>query len=239
MRLDKFLSNENIGSRKAVGTLVRSGAVAVNGQAVRKSDIQIDPEKDEITVNGKPVRYSAFVYIMLYKPSGVLTATRDSRAETVLDLLPPELKRRDLFPAGRLDKDTTGLLVLTNDGEYAHRMLAPKSHVWKRYRATLDLPAEESDIARFAAGIKSGENEFAPAVLEISKDDPHIAWTEIREGKFHQVKRMFSACSKTVTALHRESIGALTLDPTLTPGEAKILDPSAAALVFEKPAQII
>ena len=117
MRLDKFLSNENIGSRKAVGTLVRSGAVAVNGQAVRKSDIQIDPEKDEITVNGKPVRYSAFVYIMLYKPSGVLTATRDSRAETVLDLLPPELKRRDLFPAGRLDKDTTGLFVLTNDGE--------------------------------------------------------------------------------------------------------------------------
>ena len=130
MRLDKFLSNENIGSRKAVGTLVRSGAVAVNGQAVRKSDIQIDPEKDEITVNGKPVRYSAFVYIMLYKPSGVLTATRDSRAETVLDLLPPELKRRDLFPAGRLDKDTTGLLVLTNDGEYAHRLLAPKSHGW-------------------------------------------------------------------------------------------------------------
>ena len=125
MRLDKFLSNENIGSRKAVGTLVRSGAVAVNGQAVRKSDIQIDPEKDEITVNGKPVRYSAFVYIMLYKPSGVLTATRDSRAETVLDLLPPELKRRDLFPAGRLDKDTTGLLVLTNDGEYAHRMTCP------------------------------------------------------------------------------------------------------------------
>ena len=218
---------------------MRSGAVAVNGQAVRKSDIQIDPEKDEITVNGKPVRYSAFVYIMLYKPSGVLTATRDSRAETVLDLLPPELKSRDLFPAGRLDKDTTGLLVLTNDGEYAHRMLAPKSHVWKRYRATLDLPAEESDIARFAAGIKSDENEFAPAVLEISKDDPHIAWTEIREGKFHQVKRMFSACGKTVTALHRESIGALTLDPTLTPGEAKILDPSAAALVFEKPAQII
>ena len=205
MRLDKFLSNENIGSRKAVGTLVRSGAVAVNGQAVRKSDIRIDPEKDEITVNGKPVRYSAFVYI----------------------------------PAGRLDKDTTGLLVLTNDGEYAHRMLAPKSHVWKRYRATLDLPAEESDVARFAAGIKSGENEFAPAVLEISKDDPHIAWTEIREGKFHQVKRMFSACGKTVTALHRESIGALTLDPTLSPGEAKILDPSAAALVFEKPAQII
>ena len=234
-----YISCKNIGSRKAVGTLVRSGAVAVNGQAVRKSDIQIDPEKDEITVNGKPVRYSAFVYIMLYKPSGVLTATRDSRAETVLDLLPPELKRRDLFPAGRLDKDTTGLLVLTNDGEYAHRMLAPKSHVWKRYRATLDLPAEESDIARFAAGIKSGENEFAPAVLEISKDDPHIAWTEIREGKFHQVKRMFSACGKTVTALHRESIGALTLDPTLTPGEAKILDPNAAALVFEKPAQII
>ena len=223
MRLDKFLSNENIGSRKAVGTLVRSGAVAVNGQAVRKSDIQIDPEKDEITVNGKPVRYSAFVYIMLYKPSGVLTATRDSRAETVLDLLSPELKRRDLFPAGRLDKDTTGLLVLTNDGEYAHRMLAPKSHVWKRYRATLDLPAEESDIARFAAGIKSGENEFAPAVLEISKDDPHIAWTEIREVKFHQVKRMMQAVGRNVVYLKRLSMGELRLDEKLARGEFREL----------------
>ena len=202
MRLDKFLSNENIGSRKAVGTLVRSGAVAVNG---------------------KPVRYSAFVYIMLYKPSGVLTATRDSRAETVLDLLPPELKRRDLFPAGRLDKDTTGLLVLTNDGEYAHRMLAPKSHVWKRYRATLDLPAEESDIARFAAGIKSGENEFAPAVLEISKDDPHIAWTEIREGKFHQVKRMLAQRGKPVEYLERVQMGNLTLDSQLTRGSYRFL----------------
>ena len=106
MRLDKFLSNENIGSRKAVGTLVRSGAVAVNGQAVRKSDIQIDPEKDEITVNGKPVRYSAFVYIMLYKPSGVLTATRDGQETTVLDLIPAP--PRGLGPVGRLDKDVTG-----------------------------------------------------------------------------------------------------------------------------------
>ena len=127
MRLDKFLANENIGSRKAVGVLVRSGAVTVNGQAVKKADMQVDPACDTVCVNGAPLRYNAHTYIMMNKPAGVLTATRDSRAETVLDLLPPALKRRGLFPAGRLDKDTTGLLILTDDGDYAHRMLAPKA----------------------------------------------------------------------------------------------------------------
>ena len=163
MRLDKFLANENIGSRKAVGVLVRSGAVTVNGQAVKKADMQVDPACDTVCVNGAPLRYNAHTYIMMNKPAGVLTATRDSRAETVLDLLPPALKRRGLFPAGRLDKDTTGLLILTDDGDYAHRMLAPKSHVMKRYEAALDLPAEAADKTRFAAGIRSGEDCFAPA----------------------------------------------------------------------------
>ncbi|MGN0477822.1 MAG: pseudouridine synthase [Hominenteromicrobium sp.] len=236
MRLDKFLANENIGSRKAVGTLVRSGAVTVNGQAVRRADQQIDADRDAVCVNGRPVRYNAHVYIMMNKPAGVLTATRDSRARTVLDLLPPELRRRGLFPAGRLDRDTTGLLIITDDGDFAHRMLAPKSHVMKRYEAVLDLPAVPEDRERFAAGIRSGEDRFAPAVLEISSADPHTAWVEIREGKFHQVKRMFRACGKTVTALKRLSIGALALDPALEPGEARVLKPQEALLVFEKQA---
>ena len=234
MRLDKFLANENIGSRKAVGTLVRSGAVTVNGQAVRRADEQIDADRDEICVNGKPVRYNAHIYIMMHKPAGVLTATRDSRAQTVLDLLPPEMRRRGLFPAGRLDRDTTGLLLITDDGDFAHRMLAPKSHVYKRYEAVLDLPVDAEDTSRFAAGIQSGEDLFAPATLEISSSDPHTAWVEIREGKFHQVKRMFKACGKTVTALKRLSIGALKLDPALKPGEVRVLEPQEAMLVFGK-----
>ena len=234
MRLDKFLANENIGSRKAVGTLVRSGAVTVNGQAVRRADEQIDADRDEICVNGKPVRYNAHIYIMMHKPAGVLTATRDSRAQTVLDLLPPEMRRRGLFPAGRLDRDTTGLLLITDDGDFAHRMLAPKSHVYKRYEAVLDLPVDAEDTSRFAAGIQSGEDLFAPATLEISSSDPHMAWVEIREGKFHQVKRMFKACGKTVTALKRLSIGALKLDPALKPGEVRVLEPQEAMLVFGK-----
>ena len=236
MRLDKFLANENIGSRKEVGVLVRHGGVTVNGQAVKKADMQIDPEKDEICVNGTPVRYNKYIYLLMNKPAGILTATRDNRAKTVLDLVPEELRRKDLFPAGRLDKDTTGLLIITDDGDFAHRMLAPKSHVMKRYEAELDLPAEQADIERFLEGIESGEDHFAPAKLEISEEDPHTAWVEIREGKFHQVKRMFKACGKTVVKLRRLSIGALVLEDTLPFGEVRVLDPKEADLVF-KPAQ--
>ncbi|MBQ2667538.1 MAG: rRNA pseudouridine synthase [Clostridia bacterium] len=234
MRLDKFLANENIGSRKEVGVLVRSGAVTVNGQAVKKADLQIDPERDTICVNGRAIQYNRYVYLLMNKPAGVLTATRDNRTKTVLDLVPETLRRKDLFPAGRLDKDTTGMLILTDDGDFAHRMLAPKSHVLKRYEAVLDLPVEAADIRRFAEGIQSGEDLFAPALLEIDPEDPHRAWVEIREGKFHQVKRMFLACGKTVTALRRLSIGALVLEETLPAGAVRVMTPEEAGLVFQK-----
>ena len=153
MRLDKFLANENIGSRKEVGILVRKGAVTVNGQAVKTADVQIDAEKDEVCVNGKPVRYNAFVYLLMNKPSGVLTATRDNRAKTVLDLIPAELKRKDLFPAGRLDKDTTGLMILTNNGPLAHRVLSPKQHVPKIYRFTAAEPMADGVEEKFRDGV--------------------------------------------------------------------------------------
>lgn len=235
MRLDKFLANENIGSRKEVGVLIRRGAVTVNGLAVKKADMQIDESKDVICVNGEEIVYNKFVYLLMNKPSGILTATRDSRARTVLDLIPTELNRKGLFPAGRLDKDTTGLLIITDDGDFAHRMLAPKSHVMKRYEAVLDIPAEESDIERFREGIASGEDVFAPAKLEISREDPHVAWVEIREGKFHQVKRMFKACGKTVVKLKRLSIGELYLDEaSLEQGKVVVLTAEEANKVFEK-----
>jgi len=171
---------------------------------------------------------------LMNKPAGVLTATRDNHTRTVLDLVPEALRRKDLFPAGRLDKDTTGMLILTDDGDFAHRMLAPKSHVLKRYEAVLDLPVEAADIRRFAEGIQSGEDLFAPALLEIDPEDPHRAWVEIREGKFHQVKRMFLACGKTVTALRRLSIGALVLEDTLPAGAVRVMTPEEAGLVFQK-----
>ncbi len=235
MRLDKFLANENIGSRKEVGVLIRRGAVTVNGLAVKKADMQIDESKDVICVNGEEIEYNKFVYLLMNKPSGILTATRDSKARTVLDLIPTELNRKGLFPAGRLDKDTTGLLIITDDGDFAHRMLAPKSHVMKRYEAVLDIPAEESDIERFREGIASGEDVFAPAKLEISREDPHVAWVEIREGKFHQVKRMFKACGKTVVKLKRLSIGELYLDEaSLEQGKVVVLTAEEANKVFEK-----
>ena len=196
--------------------------------------MQIDANKDLICVNGVEIKYNKFIYLLMNKPSGVLTATRDSRVKTVLDLVPEALRRKDLFPAGRLDKDTTGMLIITDDGDFAHRMLAPKSHVMKRYEAELDLPVETADIRRFEEGIISGDDHFAPAKLEISEKDPHIAWVEIREGKFHQVKRMFKACGKTVIKLRRLSIGALRLDETLLPGEVRVLSPEEAEKVFQK-----
>ncbi len=232
MRLDKFLANENYGSRKAVGALIRRGAVTVNGQAVKAADHPIDPERDEIRVLGANAVYHEHVYLMLHKPKGVLSASRDARQRTVLDLVPPEMRRRGLFPAGRLDRDTTGLLLLTDDGDFAHRMLAPKSRVPKRYRATLDRPAEETDAARFAAGITEGGETFAPAKLEIDRDDPFTATVTLTEGKYHEVKRLFHACGKEVVALERRSIGALELDGTLCPGEVKRLTKDEALRAF-------
>ncbi len=232
MRLDKFLSNENYGSRKAVGALIRRGAVTVNGQAVRSADLAVDPVHDEIRVLGAAVVYHEHVYLMLHKPAGVLSASRDARQRTVLDLVPAELSRRGLFPAGRLDRDTTGLLLLTDDGDFAHRMLAPKNRVPKRYRAVLDRPAEEADRARFAAGIAEGGELFAPAVLEADGDDPLAAYVTLTEGKYHEVKRMFHACGKEVVALERLSIGALELDKGLKPGEIKRLTVEEASKVF-------
>ena len=232
MRLDKFLANQNIGSRKAVGALVKRGAVTVNGQAVKNADIHIDPESDEICVNGTRVDYAPHLYIMLHKPAGVLSASRDSRTPTVLDLLPEALKRRGLFPAGRLDKDTTGLLIITDDGDFAHKMLAPKNGVEKRYEVHLDLPAGETDIACFAAGIAEGGDVFAPAKLELDPADACHGFVTLTEGKYHEVKRLFKSRGKTVTALKRLSIGALLLDETLRPGEAKRLSAAEAELVF-------
>lgn len=232
-RLDKFLTSQNISTRKEAAKLVRAGAVLINGRPAASPAQKLNPGLDRVTVEGREVRYREYVYIMMNKPAGVLSATEDKHTPTVLDLLPPELRRRGLFPAGRLDKDTTGLLLITDDGGLAHRMLAPKSHVYKLYRALLEKPVGPGDAAAFEKGLRWGELSFAPARLYTRPGEgPNAAYVEIREGKFHQVKRMFQAVGNRVLALERLRIGGLYLDEGLPPGGCRLLEEAEAARIF-------
>ncbi len=233
-RLDKFLVSQNVCTRKEAAQLVRRGAVAVNGAPALSPAQKLEPGADRVAVEGREVSYQEFLYIMMNKPAGVLSATEDRHAPTVLDLLPPELRRRGLFPAGRLDKDATGLLLITDDGGFAHRMLAPKSHVYKLYRAGLQRPVTEGDVAAFQAGVAFGGHAYAPARLwPCPEAGEAAAWVEIREGKFHQVKRMFQAVGNQVLTLERRKIGGLLLDSTLPLGACRPLSPEEAGQVFQ------
>lgn len=221
-RLDKIISATGKKSRREVREMVRQGRVLVDGKPAPAADMKIDPQTAAIVLDGELLDYEQFTYVMLHKPAGVLTATEDRRQETVLDLLPTELRRRGLSPVGRLDKDTEGLLLLTNDGQLAHRLLSPKSHVDKVYYARVDGVLEPGDITAFAAGMTLGDGlECLPAGLEILS--PTEALVTLREGKFHQVKRMLAARGKPVLYLKRLSMGRLRLDPALVPGAWRML----------------
>ncbi|MFI3205849.1 MAG: pseudouridine synthase [Clostridia bacterium] len=233
IRLDKFFSMQNIATRKDIGVMIRKGRVEIDGVVVKNSAMKIDENTAKVKLDGKEISYNKFVYIMMNKPKGILSATRDKNASTVLDIIPEELQRKELFPAGRLDKDTTGLLIITDDGDLAHRMLAPKSHVYKRYKATIDMDIEKSDIKKFADGIVSGENHFLPAVLEQDEKEKNVGYVTIREGKFHQVKRMFVACGKKVVELQRLSIGELCLDKKLEQGQCRAITDEEVLKIFE------
>lgn len=230
-RLDKFLASQGLGTRKEVGKLIRSGAVLVNGAPQRDPGAKVEPGADRVTAQGEEIRYQEFLTIMLNKPAGVLSATEDRRQKTVLNLLPAELRRRGLFPAGRLDKDTTGLLLITDDGDLAHRMLSPKSHVYKLYQALLDQPVDAQDVQAFERGIQWEEERYAPARLW-TEGDPRTAFVEIREGRFHQVKRMFQARGKNVLQLKRLKIGGLALDDTLPEGDCRLLTSEETQAIF-------
>ncbi len=223
-RIDKILSSQNIASRSGIKALIRSGSILANGQIVKRPEEKYDPMTTQFIVNGQPVTVQQFVYIMLNKPQGVLSASNDKHAKTVIDLLPEEWKRRDLFPAGRLDKDTEGFILLTNDGELAHKMLAPKSHVYKLYEVHCDRTLTEEDVRRFAEGIQTGGQNFLPAEMKIV--DGNKALVEICEGKFHQIKRMFYAVGAEVVYLKRLRIGGVRLDETLASGQARKLTES-------------
>jgi len=216
MRLDKYLAEMGAGTRKEIGKAVRAGRVTVNGQTVKNAAMQVTAE-DEVSMDGVSVEYEEYVYYMLNKPAGVISATEDARERTVLDLI-SERQRKGLFPVGRLDRDTEGLLLITNDGGLAHRLLSPRHHVDKVYYARLDGPVGEAEKALFAQGLKVDETLTAlPAELEILEPATEFRLT-IREGKFHQVKRMFEAVGREVLYLKRLSMGPLALDESLPQG---------------------
>lgn len=245
-RLDKILVSQNVGSRKEVQKLIKEGLVTVDGKICKKPETKLEPESSEILVNGTPLSFQRHVYIMMNKPAGVLSASNDKRAETVIDLLPEEMKRRGLFPAGRLDKDTTGLIIITDDGDFAHNMLAPKKHVYKLYRAETDGEITESHIESFREGIVFEDGtECLPAELyrtcpleEPYRDffggdeNPCAGFVRICEGKFHQVKKMFAAVGLHVVSLKRLSVGGLVLDIDLNCGEARYLSNCEKNLIF-------
>lgn len=223
MRIDKYLANMNVGSRKEVHQLIKKGIVAVNGMTVKTPKQQVK-ESDQVTVNGDAVAYQKYHYFLLNKPKGVLSATEDRSQPTVISILAPQDRYQGIVPVGRLDKDTTGLLLLTNDGQLNHELLAPGKHVDKVYRAEIAGVANDATVKTFASGMTLGDGtKLQPAELKIlSQDEEHDrSTTEIKicEGKYHQIKRMFGAVGMKVDELERISMGKLTLPANLKRGE--------------------
>lgn len=223
-RLDKFLSNQCAVSRTQIKEKIRKGLVSVNGKTQTDSAYQVNTDIDTVMLDGKPVKYKKFIYIMMNKPQGVLSASSDKRQKTVLDLIPENMYRAGLFPVGRLDKNTTGLLLITDDGEFAHNCISPKKEIEKCYIAELDAELPPDIAEKFAGGIVLADGTVCkPAVLNpLGKTTAEI---KITEGKYHQIKRMFGILGLGVNRLHRKSIGALSLPESLEKGECTELEP--------------
>ncbi len=225
-RLDKLIASQGRFSRREVQELIKSGKVKVNGITVRDRGAKSDDEKDIICVNGEQLDFQLFVYIMLNKPKGVVSATNDKKEKTVIDLVPKEFKGRNLFPAGRLDITTTGFVLVTDDGDFAHRILSPKNHIEKTYEARLAESVMEGQLEAVRNGIdlKDGTKCLPAKVTVLADGEKPLVEIKICEGKYHQIKRMFAAAGNGVIELKRTQMGGLTLDPNLKEGECRLLD---------------
>ncbi|WP_026895964.1 pseudouridine synthase [Clostridiisalibacter paucivorans] len=225
-RIDKILSNIGYGSRKDVKNLIKKGMVSIDGNIVKDSGMKVDPYETKIYVRDKLVRYRKYIYIMMNKPEGYVSSTDDPINNTVVDLLDDEYKIFDPFPVGRLDKDTVGLLILSNDGKLAHRVLAPKNHISKTYFAKIQGKIDDEDITRFKEGIllDDGYKTMSSKLDVLKNGDISEVCINIKEGKFHQIKRMFKALDKKVIYLKRISMGSLKLDESLREGEYRELE---------------
>lgn len=220
MRLDKFLANMGVGTRTEVKQLLKKGNIEVNQKVEKSPKTQINPEQDEISVNGEKIDFIDNIYIMLNKPKGYISATHDDSAQTVIDLI-PEYQHLDIFPVGRLDKDTEGLLLITNDGQFNHNLMSPTKHVSKTYEVVSKFPIKESDILAFEKGIELSDGPVKPA--QLVKVNDTISHVTIYEGKYHQVKRMFHAIENEVLELKRLKIANLAIDGNLQSGEYRLL----------------
>lgn len=231
-RLDKIIASQGKYSRSEVKKLVKAGLVRVNGTVVKTSDVKCDTNRDEITVDGVSLNYKKHVYIMLNKPKGVISATEDATQKTVLDLVPSEMKRAGLFPAGRLDGDTTGFVLITDDGDFAHRILSPKNHIMKTYHATLQKALTTEDILKFKEGLTLGDGtKCLEAHVKMLDNGQNVAEVIICEGKYHQVKRMFASLGNRVLELRRVKMGDLPLDENLPEGCCRELTPEEVEAV--------
>ncbi len=219
-RIDKILSSALKISRTDVKKLIKKQNVSVNGKHITDPNTKIDPSEDSINLNGQPVIYQEHIYIMMNKPKGVISASEDKSVPTVVDLVPEKLKKAGLFPAGRLDADTTGFVLITDDGDFAHRILSPKKHVEKTYIALLEKEISDSDIERFKNGIELRDGTLCLESKLERLSDRYVS-VVIHEGKYHQIKRMFAALGNRVIELHRVSIGSLSLDENLKEGECR------------------
>lgn len=234
-RLDKIIASQGQYSRSEVKKLVKQGRISVNDVTVKSSDVKIDPQSDSVKIDGKRLEYKKYIYIMLNKPKGVISATDDKTQTTVIDLVPKQMKRDGLFPAGRLDGDTTGFVLITDDGDFAHRILSPKNHIMKTYHATLQREITPEDIDAFKKGVTLGDGTVCleGEVFSISAQGVPMAQVKICEGKYHQVKRMFAALGNKVIELRRVKMGGLSLDESLLEGECREITPEELELIVE------
>ncbi len=232
-RLDKIIANSGTLSRKEVHRLIKSGAVSVNGIITKDRGFCIDPESAQIKINGQAVSLEKYVYIMLNKPEGVVSATKDPNEKTVVDLVPAEFKKKNLFPAGRLDRNTTGFVLITDNGDFAHKILSPKNHIEKTYEARLAERIDSDSLCKVAEGITLGDGtECLPAKVRVIEDsDNPLVEIKICEGKYHQIKRMFAAVGNAVVELRRVKMGELPLDESLAPGECRLLSKEEVELI--------
>ncbi len=235
-RLDKLIASQGKLSRSDVKKMVKAGRVTVDGAVPKSADIKVDAEKTVIAIDGKALNYKKHIYIMLNKPQGVISASNDKTQKTVVDLVPPELYRDGLFPAGRLDGDTVGFVLITDDGDFAHRILSPKNHIMKTYHAVLKHPLTESDITAFKNGIELSDGTLCleAEVRMLPGTEKPTAEVKICEGKYHQVKRMFAALGNKVLSLRRVKMGELSLDESLKEGECREITADELTLINSK-----
>lgn len=233
-RIDKIIASSKNISRSDARALIKKGLVSVDGEVIKAVDRKVDEASSDILCGGESIGYSRFVYIMMNKPKGVISASEGKGYKTVIDILPDEMKRKKLFPAGRLDKDTMGFMLITDDGDFAHRILSPKSHIPKTYVATLDKPFGEEIIDAFNQGIILKDDTCMPALLEAVDDSFTVGRVTIRQGMYHQIKRMFGKFGIEVVELRRIKMGSLDLDTNLNEGECRYISYDELKLIEQQ-----